>query len=66
MTYGTAIMFTVATVIGLAALFMFLRLRRPHSERAGYGYMIAATMAAAGSFMLFAYATALWRWSSTP
>jgi hypothetical protein len=66
MTYGTAIMFCVAAVLGIVAIVMFLRLARPHSERAGYGYMMAATMLAAASVMLGAYATALWTWSRSP
>lgn len=66
MTSGALVMYAVATVLALAALTLFLRLRGPRSERARYAHLIAGTMAAAGGFMLFAYATALWRWSAAP
>ena len=66
MTYGAAIMYLVATALAVAAAVMLLQLRRPLKERQRYAALIAGTMAAAGSFMLFAYATAQWRWSFAP
>ena len=63
MTSGALIMYLVATALGVAAAVMLLQLRRPLKERQRYARFIAGTMAAAASFMLFAYATALWMWS---
>ncbi|WP_141243897.1 hypothetical protein [Sphingomonas lenta] len=65
MSTGTVIMYAVATVFALVAIVLFARLRG-RSERGRYAHLIAGTMAAAGSLMLFAYATALHRWSTAP
>lgn len=59
------VMYAVAAVLGAAALALLLGLRES-SERARYARLIAGTMAAAGSFLLFVFATALWMWSSAP
>jgi predicted permease len=64
MNTGALIMYAVATALALAAAYLFLTLRRPLKERQRYAAFMAGTMAAAGSFMLFAFATALWRWGA--
>ncbi|MDP1028276.1 hypothetical protein Q5H91_13710 [Sphingomonas sp. KR1UV-12] len=66
MTYGVAIMYLVAAVLGVAGLLMLLRLRSPRvTERQVYAYRMVGIMAASAAIVLAMSATAMWQWSLT-
>jgi hypothetical protein len=67
MTYGVTIMYLVAAVLGVAGIFMLLRLRSSAiSERQVYAYRMVGIMAASAGIVLAMSATAMWTWSAQP
>lgn len=62
----SAIMFTVALVLGLTGLWLLLQLRRPQSEGRVYAFRMVGIMTLAGGMVLAMSASAMWQWSATP
>ena len=63
MTLGTAIMYAVAAILGVAGLVLLLSLTRPSGPAKVYVFRMAGIMAIAAAIVLAMGATAMWRWS---
>ena len=67
MTYGSAIMFLVAAVLGMVGALMLIRLRAPSiTERQTYAFRMAGVMLVSAAVVLAFSAAAMWRWTVTP
>jgi len=65
MTYGSAIMFAVAAVLGIVGTALLLRLRSPTiTEPQTYAFRMIGIMLTSGAIVLAMSAAALWRWST--
>ena len=65
MTYGSAIMFVVATVLGIVGVALLLRLRSPTiSEPQTYAFRMIGIMLTSGAIVLVMSAAAMWQWST--
>ena len=65
MTYGSAIMFVVAGVLGIVGTAMLLRLRSPSiTEQQTYAFRMIGIMLTSGAIVLAMSAAAMWRWST--
>lgn len=64
MTYGSAIMFVVAGVLGIVGTAMLLRLRSPAiTEPQTYAFRMIGIMLTSGAIVLAMSAAAMWQWS---
>lgn len=64
MTYGSAIMFVVAGVLGIVGTAMLLRLRSPViTEPQTYAFRMIGIMLTSGAIVLAMSAAAMWQWS---
>ncbi len=66
MTWPVAIMYLVATLLGLLGGGLLLRLRTPLSQPKLYAFRMTGIMAVAAAITLGASATAMWRWTVVP
>lgn len=67
MTYGSAIMFLVAAVLGLVGTVLLLRLRAPSiTERQTYAFRMIGIMLVSVAIVLACSAAAMWRWTLAP
>jgi len=66
MTWPVAIMYLVATLLGLLGAGLLLRLRTPLSQPKLYAFRMTGIMAIAAAITLGASATAMWRWTVVP
>ena len=65
MTYGSAIMFVVAGVLGIIGTAMLLRLRSPNvTEQQTYAFRMIGIMLTSGAIVLAMSAAAMWQWST--
>ena len=65
MTYGSAIMFVVATVLGIVGVALLLRLRSPTiSEPQTYAFRMIGILLTSGAIVLAMSAAAMWQWST--
>jgi hypothetical protein len=65
MTYGSAIMFAVAAMLGLVGIALLLRLRSPTiGERRTYAFRMIGIMLTSGAIVLAISAAAMWQWST--
>jgi uncharacterized membrane protein YdcZ (DUF606 family) len=65
MTYGTAVMFAVAAVLGAAGVVVLLRLRSASTtERQVYAFRMIGIMLVSAAIVLVFSAAATWRWST--
>ncbi|KQN27786.1 hypothetical protein ASE88_15815 [Sphingomonas sp. Leaf38] len=65
MTYGSAIMFAVATVLGIVGIVMLFRLRSDTvTERQTYAFRMIGIMLTSGAIVLAMSAAAMWQWST--
>ena len=65
MTYGSAIMFVVATVLGIVGVALLLRLRSPTiSEPQTYAFRMIGIMLTSGAIVLAMSAAAMWQLST--
>ena len=65
MTYGSAIMFAVAGVLGLVGIALLLRLRSPDvTEGQTYAFRMIGIMLTSGAIVLAMSAAAMWQWST--
>ena len=65
MTYGSAIMFVVAGVLGIVGTAMLLRLRSETvTERQTYAFRMIGIMLTSGAIVLAMSAAAMWQWST--
>lgn len=65
MTYGSAIMFAVAGVLGLVGIALLLRLRSPTvTEGQTYAFRMIGIMLVSAAIVLAASAAATWQWST--
>ncbi|MES3109051.1 hypothetical protein [Sphingomonas aurantiaca] len=65
MTYGSAIMFAVAAVLGIVGSVLLLRLRSPTiTEPQAYAFRMIGIMLTSGAIVLAMSAAAMWRWST--
>lgn len=65
MTYGSAIMFAVAAVLGIVGTVLLLRLRSPTiTEPQTYAFRMIGIMLTSGAIVLAMSAAAMWRWST--
>ncbi|KQN15951.1 hypothetical protein QP178_07705 [Sphingomonas aurantiaca] len=65
MTYGSAIMFAVAAVLGIVGTALLLRLRSPTiTEPQTYAFRMIGIMLTSGAIVLAMSAAAMWRWST--
>ncbi|MBD8618675.1 hypothetical protein C8J45_10759 [Sphingomonas sp. PP-CE-3G-477] len=65
MTYGSAIMFVVAGVLGIVGTAMLLRLRSPNiTEPQTYAFRMIGIMLTSGAIVLAMSAAAMWQWST--
>ena len=65
MTYGSAIMFVVAGVLGIVGTAMLLRLRSPSiTEQQTYALRMIGIMLTSGAIVLAMSAAAMWQWST--
>ena len=63
MTSSIGIMYAVAAVFTVLGVGLLLALLHPASEKKVYAFRMSGTMALALGLVLFASATAMWRWS---
>ena len=63
MTYGTAIMYAVAAILGAVGVALLVSLARPRSQRQVYAFRMIGIMATSAGIVLAVSATALWQWS---
>ena len=67
MTYGSAIMFVVAGVLGIVGTAMLLRLRSPNvTEQQTYAFRMIGIMLTSAAIVLAMSAAAMWQWSLEP
>ena len=67
MTYGTAIMFAVAAVLGLVGAAMLLRLRAATiTDRQVYAFRMVGIMLVSAAVVLAFSAWATWEWTVAP
>ena len=67
MTYGTAIMFAVAALLGLIGAAMLLRLKSSQTtERQVYAFRMIGIMLVSAAVVLAFSAWATWTWTVTP
>ena len=65
MTYGSAIMFAVAAVLGIVGTALLLQLRSPTiTEPQTYAFRMIGIMLTSGAIVLAMSAAAMWRWST--
>ena len=65
MTYGSAIMFVVAGVLGIVGTAMLLRLRSPSiTEPQTYAFRMIGIMLTSAAIVLAMSAAAMWQWST--
>ncbi|HXH17046.1 MAG TPA: hypothetical protein VNJ10_13040 [Sphingomonas sp.] len=65
MTYGSAIMFAVAAVLGIVGTALLLRLRSSTiTEPQTYAFRMIGIMLTSGAIVLAMSAAAMWRWST--
>lgn len=65
MTYGSAIMFAVAGVLGIVGTALLIRLRSPRiTEPQTYAFRMIGIMLTAAAIVLALSAAAMWRWST--
>ena len=65
MTYGSAIMFVVAGVLGIVGTAMLLRLRSPGiTEQQTYAFRMIGIMLTSAAIVLAMSAAAMWQWST--
>ena len=65
MTYGSAIMFVVAGVLGIVGIAMLIRLRSPRiTEPQTYAFRMIGIMLTSGAIVLAMSAAAMWQWST--
>ena len=65
MTYGSAIMFAVAAVLGIFGTALLLRLRSPTiTEPQTYAFRMIGIMLTSGAIVLAMSAFAMWDWST--
>ena len=65
MTYGSAIMFVVAGILGIVGAAMLWRLRHPDvTEGQVYAFRMIGIMLTSGAIVLALSAGAMWRWST--
>ena len=65
MTYGSAIMFAGAAVLGIVGTALLLRLRSPTiTEPQTYAFRMIGIMLTSGAIVLAMSAAAMWRWST--
>ena len=65
MTYGSAIMFVVAGVLGIVGTAMLLRLRSPSiTEPQTYAFLMIGIMLTSAAIVLAMSAAAMWQWST--
>ena len=65
MTYGSAIMFAVAAMLGLVGTALLLRLRSPTiTEPQTYAFRMIGIMLTSGAIVLAMSAAAMWRWNT--
>lgn len=64
MTYGSAIMFVVAALLGIIGVAMLLRLRSPDvSDKQVYAFRMIGIMLTSGAIVLALSAGAMWQWA---
>ncbi len=64
MTYGSAIMFVVAALLGIIGVAMLLRLRSPDvSDKQVYALRMIGIMLTSGAIVLALSAGAMWQWT---
>ena len=64
MTYGSAIMFAVAAVLGIVGTALLLRLRSPTiTEPQTYAFRMIGIMLTSGAIVLALSAGAMWQWT---
>jgi hypothetical protein len=67
MTYGSAIMFVVAGVLGLVGTILLLRLRRTDvTQQQVYAFRMIGIMLTSAAVVLAMSAGAMWQWSIEP
>jgi hypothetical protein len=67
MTYGSAIMFVVAGVLGLVGTDLLLRLRRTDvTQQQVYAFRMIGIMLTSAAVVLAMSAGAMWQWSIEP
>ncbi len=65
MTYGSAIMFVVAGVLGIVGTAMLLRFRIPTiTEQQTYAFRMIGIMLTSAAIVLAMSAAAMWQWST--
>lgn len=64
MTYGVAVMYGAALLLGLIGTVLILRLSGHVTERQVYAFRMIGVMTISAAIVLAASATAMWRWSS--
>jgi hypothetical protein len=64
MTYGVAVMYGAALLLGLIGTVLILRLSGRVTERQVYAFRMTGVMTISAAIVLAASATAMWRWSS--
>jgi len=64
MTYGSAIMFVVAALLGIIGVAMLLRLHSPDvSDKQVYAFRMIGIMLTSGAIVLALSAGAMWQWT---
>lgn len=64
MTYGAAVMYVVAAILGAVGVWMLLRLRRATiTERQTYAYRMVGVMLTSAAIVLAFSAAAMQQWS---